>query len=157
MPVLTKSPQIVKNSLGLIYLETELLWGKVCSFYFRGKFPAIFRSSCTHIPLLQRCMEEPAGLHWSDVGVAGCPCLPWAGGQWEPLWLWSARPGPQGVSPCSHSISSLLTIWVTFLLGAAFRDNLWAFLVHPDTSPPSVPGTASSGLKLAFAFSYLRN
>ena len=116
MPVLTKSPQIVKNSLGLIYLETELLWGKVCSFYFRGKFPAIFRSSCTHIPLLHRCMEEPAGLHWSDVGVARCPCLPWAGGQWEPLWPWSARPGPQGsvlvptaFPPCSPS--GLLFCW----------------------------------------------
>ena len=102
-------------------------------------------------------MEELAGLHWSDMGVAGCPHLLWPGRQWEPLWPWSARPGPRGSGLVPTAFPPLFTVWVTFLLGAAFRDNLWAFLVHPDTSPPSVPGTASSRLKLAFAFSYLRN
>lgn len=74
-----------------------------------------------------------------------------------PLWQWAAGPGPRGSGLVPTAFPALLTVWVTFLLGAAFRDNLQAFLARPDTSPLSVPGIASSKLNTAFAFSCLRN
>lgn len=153
---MTKSPQIVKNSVGLICLEIELQWGKACISYFRRKFPTIFQSSYSHFPSsrdIWRSQWSCIGLTRVWPGVLVCCGL---GGSGPPVAVVS-RPWPPRVRPCSRSISSSAHRLGHFLLGAAFRDDLRVLLVHPDTSPLSVPRIASSRLKPAFAFSCLRN